>query len=221
MKSPTKYLKEALAIYTKKENFIFFARVMAVLVIISSIISYLISYFYSADYVRNGDFSNIPMLVGFIVLTLLSIIIGLWSQTTTYYSIFKIGSDEKEIFRLGYKNMLRYLAVSFVVGVIIFFGLILLIIPAFIFGTWYAFSILLVLDKDMKVKESLKVSKLMVKDRFWAVTGRSLAIGLVCGVVSLVLSAIPYVGPLMVAFIAPLFMLPFYLLYKDLLDITN
>lgn len=216
MKTPIEYIKEAWAIYTKKENFIFFAKIMAVLVILSTTIGFVTSYFYPADYVQNIDYSNIPMVVGFVVTTLLSALVGLWSQTTGYFAILKLGSNEKEVFKLGYKNMGRFLLISFVVGLIVLGGTVLLIIPAIMFGVWYSFSILLVLDKNMRIGDALKTSKLMVKGNFWKVLGRFFVFGLFTIAISILLSVIPYVGNLLLAFIAPLFILPSVLLYRDL-----
>lgn len=207
LKEPIQYIKEAWAIYSKRENFIFFARIMAVVVIVTTSIGYVLSYYYSTD-----DWQN----VGFIVLTLLSIFVGLWSQSAKYLAVIKMGNTEKEIFKLGYKNIWRFFLVSLVVGSIVVLGLVLLIIPAVIFGVWYSFSVWLVLDKGMKIREALKTSKAMVKGKFWKVLGRTVTFGLFAFFVSIVVVAIPYAGNLIISFVAPLFMLPFYLLYKDL-----
>lgn len=207
LKEPIQYIKEAWAIYSKRENFIFFARIMAVVVIVTTSIGYVLNYYYSTD-----DWQN----VGFIVLTLLSIFVGLWSQSAKYLAVIKMGNTEKEIFKLGYKNIWRFFLVSLVVGSIVVLGLVLLIIPAVIFGVWYSFSVWLVLDKGMKIREALKTSKAMVKGRFWKVLGRTVTFGLFAFFVSIVVVAIPYAGNLIISFVAPLFMLPFYLLYKDL-----
>lgn len=203
MKTPIEYIKEAWAIYTKKENFLFFARIMAVLVILTTVIGY----FYNTP-----DWQN----VGFIILTVLTIFVGLWSQTTQYFAILKMGSSEKEVFKLGYKNMWRFFLISLVVGLIVLGGTILLVIPGIIFGIWFSFATLLVLDKNMGVREALKTSKLMVNGKFWKVLGRFVVIGLFTFFVSLILMVVPYAGPIATSFLGPLFTLPFYLLYKDL-----
>lgn len=207
LKEPIQYIKEAWAIYSKRENFIFFARIMAVVVIVTTSIGYVLSYYYSTD-----DWQN----VGFIVLTLLSIFVGLWSQSAKYLAVIKMGNTEKEIFKLGYKNIWRFFLVSLVVGLIVVLGLVLLIIPAIIFGNWYLFATWLVLEKNMKIGQALKTSKAMVKGKFWKVLGRTVTFGLFAFFVSIVVVAIPYAGNLIISFVAPLFMLPFYLLYKDL-----
>lgn len=218
MKTPTEYLKESWSIYTKKENFIFFSKVMAVLVIVSTSLSYLIDYFYPVNTWENLDYSNIPNLIGFIVLSFLSVLIGLWVNTTTYISVLSEPTNEvKSILRKGYKYMGKYFFVSMVLGLTALLGMILLIIPAIIFGVWFSFSIFLVLDKKLTIGESFSKSKSMVKGKFFKVFGRSLVFIFMILLVQIILSAIPYVGYLVLGFIAPIFILPFYLLYKDLL----
>ncbi len=217
MKTATEYIKESWKIYTKKENFVFFARIMAVLTIVTLLISYVTGYFFPEDYLKSGDFTNIPRLISYISISILAIILSLWSQTTQYFAIFKMRESEKEVLRLGFKKMLRFLIINFTLGVIVVFGAILLIIPAIIFGVRYSFAILLVLDKDMSIGQALKASYDMVWGKFWKVLGRSVVFGLATFIVSVLLSVIPYFGSVAVTFIAPLFLLPYYLMYKDLL----
>jgi uncharacterized membrane protein len=216
MKTSIEYIKEAWAIYTKKENFIFFVRIMAVLSIISFTIGVVNGFFFPADYLRVGDFSNIPLFVGFILLSIISMVFRLWSQSTSYYAVIKMGVAEKEIFKIGFLKSGKYLFTTLVLGLIVFLGFILFVIPAIIFGTWYSFTLLLALDKNMGIGEALKKSKEMVKGRFWEILGRNVIFGLFTIVVSVVVSIVPFVGTFAVSFLAPLFMLPFYLLYKDL-----
>jgi len=217
IKGPVEYVKEAWKIYTKKENFIFFARIMAVVVLLTTSVGFVFGYLFPQQSWENIQYENPMMIVIFIVLTLLSVVLGLWTQTTTYFSILKLGQTEKEVFKLGFSKMLKFFLVSLVVGLLIFLGLILLIIPAIILGTWYSFSVWLVLDRGMKIGEALKTSKAMVKGRFWKILGRSIVFGLFALLVSILTSVIPYAGSLITSFVTPLFMLPFYLLYKDLL----
>lgn len=216
LKGPIEYIKEAWGIYTKKENFIFFARIMAVVVLVTTSVGYLFSYFFPQQSWGEIQYENPMMIVMFITLTLMSIVLGLWTQTTTYFSILKLGQTEREVFKLGFSNMLKFFAVSFVVGLIVLFGLILLIIPAIIFGIWYSFSVWLVLDRGIRIGEALKQSKAMVRGRFWKIFGRSIVFGLFTLLISVLTSVIPYAGSLIASFVTPLFMLPFFLLYRDL-----
>lgn len=216
MKTPIEYIKEAWVIYTKKENFIFFARIMAVLVILGAVISFINSYFYPVDYIKNIDYSDYIRVGGFLLISIIAFLLSIWSQSTTYMTIFNMGKNEKTIFILGYKNMWRFFLISLVYGLIVTFGILLLVIPAVIFGIWYSFSIFLVLDKKMNIGESLSKSKIMVKDKFFKILGRYIIFGLFGVIISVVVSVIPYIGTLIISFMAPLFILPGVLLYRDL-----
>ncbi len=218
MKSPIEYIKEAWSIYTKKENFIFFARIMAILAILSVGIGFVSGYFYPSDYINNIDFSNYIQFIGFVLITVITALFSIWSQSTTYMSILHTGKEEKIIFKLGYKKMWRLFTIGFVYGILISLGAILLVVPALIFGIWYSFSIFLVLDKDMNIGEALKTSKGMVAGKFWKILGQNVVFVLFSFIVTLIISSIPYAGALIITFIAPLFILPGYLLYRDLVS---
>lgn len=205
MKGPIQYIKEAWVIYTKKENFIFFAKIMSVLAIISAILGY------SVVYLKTQNNDLLLICAG-----LLIAIFGVWLNSTQYVVVLNQNLNPKDVFKLGFKKMWRFFLISIVLGFIILAGIILLIIPAFIFGIWYSFSLFLVMDKDLKIKEALTQSKLMVKNKFWQVLGINLVFGLFGFAVGFVVGLIPYVGSVIVTFLAPLFILPSYLLYRDL-----
>lgn len=205
MKGPIQYIKEAWVIYTKKENFIFFAKIMAILATISAILGY------SVVYLKTQNNDLLLICAG-----LLIAIFGVWLNSTQYVVVLNQNLNPKDVFKLGFKKMWRFFLISIVLGFIILAGIILLIIPAFIFGIWYSFSLFLVMDKDLSIKESLSQSKAMVKGKFWKVLGRNLVFGLFGFLIGLVLGFVPYAGTIVVSFLAPLFILPSYLLYRDL-----
>ncbi|MFZ3301305.1 MAG: glycerophosphoryl diester phosphodiesterase membrane domain-containing protein [Microgenomates group bacterium] len=211
IKSPIQYIKEAWGIYTKKENFIFFAKIMAVLVLVTTTIGFVTGYFYPEEYLKNGDFSNTPILVGFVVLSLVAIVTGLWTQTTTTLAVIKMNSNEKEIFKFGFRYSWKFFVASFIVGFFTVLGILL-----FVFAVWYSFAPMLVIDKNYKVSKALAESREMVRGKFWKILGRFVVFGLFSIIVTVLLSIIPYAGSLAVSFVAPLFLLPMYLLYKDL-----
>lgn len=218
MKKPIEYIKEAISIYFQKENFIYFAKIMAVVTLASLIVGFLGGFFYlseSNDYVIK--ISETFRMLGYVVISLVAFILGTWGQATTYMSIFKKGESEKEIFRLGYKKMWIFFLTSLVLGLIVVGGLILLVIPAIIFGIWYSFTLMLVLDKEMPIKQALIQSKKMVQGNFMKIFGRFILFGLFGMFSSIILSLIPYnIGSLIFGFASPLFILPTILLYRDL-----
>ena len=217
MKTPISYLKEAWAIYSKKENFIYFSKVMAILVVVLTSFNYLVSYLYPDTIWEDFDYSNTPYLIGFIILSIISIILGLWVQSTTYTSVLEKPTDNiKSIYKKGFKNIWKYAFTSLSLAVIVILGTFLLIVPGIIFGVWFSFAVFLVLDRKMKVRQALLESKRLVKGKFFKVFGRSIVFVLTILLLQIAISAIPYVGYLVISFTIPLFILPFYLLYRDL-----
>jgi hypothetical protein len=207
MKTPIEYIREAWRIYSKKENFIYFSKVMAVFAIVSAI-SGLISVYYP-DYINNQALA--------ILLSILAGIFMLWSGSVSINSVLNMGKlSEREVLVLGFKNMLKYFAISFVVGLLVLLGFVALIVPGIIFMTWFYFATLAVFDKKMGIFASMKESKKLVKDKFWKILGRSFVFGLFIMIVSLVVGAVPYLGSIISVLLAPFFLLPQYLLYKDL-----
>ncbi len=217
MKTPIEYIKEAWKIYTDKKNFRFFARVMAIVTVLSGILSYVMGYFYPFKYpAQSIDYSNPRELGLFIILVVAISIIGLWGKSVGYMAVIKMGKDEKEILKLGYLKMWKFFLIMLVSGLIIVLGLVALIIPGIIFSVKYSMSPFLVMEKNLGVKAALSESSKMVKGIFWKVFGRFIVFGLFTMLISILVDLVPYGGGyLLTTFAAPFFLLPFYLLYKD------
>lgn len=215
MKKPFSYITEAVKFYFQKENFLFFAKVMSILVIISTALSLVSGYFYPVNVYENLDFSNYLYGSGFIVLSLVMVVFGIFTKSATLFSVVKSERNIKEVYKMGWKMLWKYFAATFFLGIVISLGFVLLIIPGVIFAVWYSFTIFIVFDKNQSVFLSLRESKKLVKGRFWKIFGRFIVIGLVSFVVGLIFSSVPYAGPVLTNFAAPLFLLPSYLLYKD------
>lgn len=220
MKKPIEYIKQALKLYFQKENFIFFAKIMAVLTIISTSFSIIAGYVYPVDVYENLDFSNYLYTGGFLILSIFMIVFGIFTRSTTLISVMQTGGDIKNIFLTGWNKAWKYFLATFFVGLVVGLGAILLIIPGIIFGIWYAFTIFLVFEKNLSVFDAMKQSKAMVRGKFWKVLGRFTLIAIFAVLVTLVLSYIPYVGSILISFLAPLYLLPGYLLYKDISSIA-
>ncbi len=208
LKGPVEYIKEAWGIYTKKENFILFARIMAVLALISGIPSQYLRY-------AGGDLIAV-------IWTVIGMIVSIWVGSIVYTVILNISDISfKDAFILGFKNMWKYTYSTLVPGLIALFGLVILIVPGVIFSVWFAFTLLLVLDKKLGLTEALRASKALVMGRFWKILGRLFVFGIFTFIISLPLIAIPVLGGFLETFLMPLFSLPFYLLYRDLSSTQN
>lgn len=220
MKTTIEYIKEAWAIYVKKENFVFFSKIMIIFLFILTSLQYLINYILPVKDWKNFQPDNSQTTYFFIILLLVIMLIGLWAKVVMYLAVIKMGDPlfdkEIEIIKLSYKKIWSFFLISFVYGLMVTLGFFLLIIPGIIIAVWYYPSIFLVLDKNLKIGEALKYSKLLSKNRFWQVLRKLFGIGTVQLIVSLSISLIPYVGNSISFFIGPLFLIPYFLLYRDL-----
>lgn len=222
LKNPIEYIKEAVKIYIKKENFLYFAKVMSVLVLASTLLGLLSGYLYPVNVFENLDFSNLLYTGGFILISLVAIVLGVYTKSVTLETV--VGNENlkvKPTFIKGWKKTLKYLIATFLVSASVGLGVILLIIPGIIFGVWFSFTLFLVFDKGLTAINAMKQSKVMVKGRFWKILGRLAAFIAVGLVVSIVLSYLPYAGTILVNFLAPLYILPSYLLYKDIVSTAS
>jgi len=224
MKKPLDYIKEAVKIYFKKENFIFFAKVMAVLTIISTSFGIIAGKLYPITSMSLESFAanNLLNVIGFVLLAVVMSLFGIYTRSTILASVLLTGSDVKLTYLNGWNKMWKYFLTTFIVGLIVLGGVILLVIPGIMFGVWFGFTLFLVMEKGLNLKDALKESKALVKGRFWKILGRFVVIGLFGVIITIVLSYIPYASSILISFIAPLYLLPSYLLYKDVSgSVTN
>lgn len=75
------------------------------------------------------------------------------------------------------KKLIPYLLINILTGLVVFAGLFLLVIPAFIFIFWYLFSEVIVVLEEKKLGfRALVESHDLVRGRFWAVVWRTIAV---------------------------------------------
>lgn len=222
MKKPTEYIKEAIDIYKQKENFVFFAKIMAVLALVSVPLSYSISYFFPKEKVEsfvNNGFTPLEIwsYVLYVFLIIASGLASLWLNSTLYSAVVdRDKKDVKLVFTNGYKKMWKYFLLSSLIGVITLLGLILLVVPGIILSVWFANAIYVLYSKNLGVIKSLKESKKLVTGRFWEFAYRGLVVGLFGSILTWLVSIVPFVGPIFSYFVMPLTTLAYYLIYRDL-----
>ncbi|MDA3802623.1 MAG: hypothetical protein PF488_01855 [Patescibacteria group bacterium] len=144
--------------------------------------------------------------------------------------------DPKNLFlKESDKYFLPYLGVSVLTFILVLLWSLLLIIPGIIFSIFYTFATYIVICEDKKGMKAIKRSKELVKSYFWPVTGRILLIALVFIGASYVL-AIPMIVSgegtpfyeiwevvvnIFSMLIAPLSLIYFYKVYKNLVKIKG
>lgn len=119
--------------------------------------------------------TNPLTLILMVVIFAISIIINLGYAKYIYQKF--VGKNDltiKESLSYALNNFLPYFGVSLLVGLIVFGGMLLLIIPGLMFAVWYLLYTVVFIAEDLRGTSVLKRSKELVKGYFWPVTGRFL-----------------------------------------------
>jgi hypothetical protein len=210
LSSPIKLIKESFETFTEKKNLQIFVLTFILLVPFQIALYFL-------DGVKNN--STIWIIV---VLNLFYVICYLLTQLAGIFVVKKVVDKDTDI---SFKNVLLFVKKNlwkfFLLEVLVFLavlgGFILLIIPGIVLSVWFSFSCFIFVDQRLGIKASMGKSRNLVKGRFWAVFGRVVVFGLFSGLVGAVLSFIPYgIGSYLVTLAEGLFILPSFLLYREL-----
>ncbi|KKU10417.1 MAG: hypothetical protein UX13_C0012G0001, partial [Candidatus Woesebacteria bacterium GW2011_GWB1_45_5] len=194
-----------------------------VLGILSFVFAYIVaSRGYTSDEYVLEIFSGNTLIIGLVLIwSVVAFIAGLWAQAAGYEAVkrsVKGGALEfKDTFKSSRKYLLTFFITNLLVGLIVVGGFILLIIPGIIFAVWFSFSLWGVVDKGYGVGRSLKESKALVKGRFWKVLGRIFVYVVFVTLFQVLFAAFPQgYGSMAITIFGGLFLLPYYLLYREL-----
>lgn len=134
-----------------------------------------------------------PLVVGGIVTLILTVVYGVWFSASTFVVTKSMVDNEivpiKTLAQNSWYQMGKILWTSFLSGLIIALGIILLVVPGVIFAFWFYFAIQVALYENLSGKAALSRSKALVKGHFWWLVknlaiwfGISLLVSLVLGV---------------------------------------
>lgn len=205
-------IKRTINLY--RENFNLFITYMVILFIPTGITTILATMI--------DDFAQRQTAVGsislgiYLIILVLSWIASLWIGITFMRVLYKkyegqsVKNPKMELQSVGHL-LIPALLVSILSSLIIFAGFILFIIPGIIFAVWLAFSVYYVAIEEKKVIDSLKASKALVKDRWFAVLWRLIAPLIVFGLVLLIVNGLlgGSLGMILAAFESETFMYKF------------
>jgi hypothetical protein len=118
----------------------------------------------------------------FIVVVLGAIFIFLWGESSLIVLLEKEDLSFRELLAHALKFIAGFVWVSFITGVIVVLGFILLIIPGLIFFVWFNLSYLIYFFEHRRGFEAVKQSRAYVRGYFWPVAGRFLVLFLVVSV---------------------------------------
>lgn len=146
---------------------------------------------------------------------------AVWSANWAFSAFLTAVADEtcgvKEAFKQARPKILGHLWLAAVTGLILGGAHLLFIIPGLILTVWFFFAPFVFIHEDVRGMDALLKSKAYVKDRWAAVAVRLLAVWFV----SALISAIPFVGPVVALFLVPFGFVYTFLLYKDLKGATG
>lgn len=218
LSSPFSYIKKAFEIFFERKNLIYFLKLALLFLALSiakSVFSFVLTSGFGSNAIKQPSFI-FPLLAS----TAPLIIVSVWLQATTYVAVVRTVDGDalavKETLKVAWKKAWKFFLVSFARNLIMTLGFVLLLVPGIVFSVWLSFSLFIVILKGTGVRVSLITSKNLVKGRFWPILGRFLIFFLVYVLIQIVLAYIPYIGPLFLVFLGPFFVIPFYLLYKEL-----
>jgi hypothetical protein len=143
---------------------------------------------------------------------LAGIICGAWCFGGFLCAVTDEGLNLKEALERGKGVILPLAWVSFLTGLIVCGGYILLIVPGIIFSIWFFFAQFVLVKEDVRGMEALLKSREYVRGQWFDVAIRLL---LIWGL-SVIVGAIPLAGPLLSIVFIPYVVIFHYLIYRDL-----
>ncbi|MCK5595127.1 DUF4339 domain-containing protein [bacterium] len=140
--------------------------------------------------------------------------------------------DIKESYKTGFKKFFPYLWVSILVGLAVFGGALLLIIPGIIFAVWFSLAGYVRVIEGTGGTAALKRSKQLVKGNWWYVLGAPLVCGIVYGICIYVPFGILYAVLMFGKLCTPIFQIPaslimitsttvYVLMFRNLRDVKG
>lgn len=212
---PIELIKKSIQLFFEKNNLVYLLKIYTPLlpfVVISIIQNYITKYNYPVD----------PWVSGlFLFAGTVSLIISIFVGLAGVYAVGNVVSGRylsvRETYQSAWKKLWKFSLLEALTFIIILGGLILLIIPGLVFGTWYSFSRFMFVEKNLGIKESLSKSKALISGRFWKVFGRLFVFGLFAVLIQIVAGLLPFgTGSIITTLAGSLFILLPYLLFREL-----
>jgi len=180
--------KESWQIY--KQNYKLFLRILIPLLILAVLLTILNIF----DFTTNLKFANFSIPI-YLFLSAASFVVGLWTQIVLirliWNSIVHQSIEEKSLKQEGWRDIVPFLWVNILTGLIILGGTILFIIPGLIFSIWYYFASYIFAVEKIHGYGALKASKDLSQGRFWIVVGKIVLISLMYLAIMLIIIGAP------------------------------
>ena len=119
----------------------------------------------------SGFLLSWPLVVGGIITLILIVVYGVWLSASTFVVTKSMVDNDivpiKTLAQNSWHQMSKILWTSFLSGLIIALGIILLVVPGVIFAFWFYFAIQVSVYENLSGKAALLRSKALVKGHFW------------------------------------------------------
>lgn len=233
--SASNILGRAWSIYKKRLGTLLGITIIPILIIVALVVILSVGGFLSIRLLSSKIIASGIGLVGLLIILAVVILFFIvffvsqsWGQVALLYAVKdnQEGIGVIESYRKGWHKLLPYCWVSALVGLIVFCGGILFVIPGIIFAIWYSLAVFVLVAEDLKGMKALSKSKEYVKGKWGGVFWRFLFIGFISFIISLILILIVSIlkipfGDIIYRFAIGLFLTPLmitysFLVYSDL-----
>lgn len=217
-------IKKSIGVYFERKSLIFLLKVYFFALLVGLLFYLPRKYYQGLDF---GEFIKRPFVgPGIGISALVYVFLDFLTKAAGYEAIRRVVVKEKfdikETFSKALAIAPRFFVVSILIGIVVGFGFILLIIPGIIFGTWFSFSLFILINENTGILESMRKSKALVKGNFWKVFGRLFLFMLFTILGDIVFSPLPMgLGAVVITIFGGLFVLPAYFLYRELASAYN
>lgn len=150
-----------------KKNWKMFALVMVPMFLLSIVVNFLSEGGEMAA-IRTADATHIATYAIFFIAY---VVFSSWSHIALFLGVKNSINAEgttnvTELYEMAFSKILSYWWVTFLVGIVVMFGIVLLIIPGIIFAVWYSFSPYVYIDQNIQGMAALRKSREYVKGRW-------------------------------------------------------
>jgi glycerophosphoryl diester phosphodiesterase family protein len=194
-------LSTAFEVY--KANAAKLAVIVAIVVIPLALLSSLFTNVFLDPTARMVNVNGIPTLegagfftvavagsIGVVIAFIMAFVLQAALSRASAQAVIGDPVDPEASYRYGFRRFGSVLLVSFLAGLIILVGIILLVIPGLIFAVFLAVAIPALVIENKRGTDALGRSWNLVKGSFWHVLGTVIVAGLIGGIVSSVIGAI-------------------------------
>ena len=185
MRSPIQLLSDAWVIYTANIKLLLGIFILPAIITLFATLWFGIDADPASFEAFMDDFFSPAFLLFALLLAIVNVLMGM--------ALIKAIADPATVtlesaYRFALTRLIPYLVVSFISGVLIFLGFLLLIIPGVILLIWFLFSQLILLLEDKGPIEALRASREYVRGRWFKVAGRLAFLILVSLIISGIIS---------------------------------